>query len=64
MKVLQINSVCGFGSTGRIATDIADILITGGDDCKKDFTVGITAGASTPDDIIEEVKVRVEKILL
>ena len=27
------------------------------------FTVGITAGASTPDDIIEEVKVRVEKIL-
>ena len=30
----------------------------------KDFTVGITAGASTPDDIIEEVKVRVEKILL
>ena len=31
---------------------------------EKDFTVGITAGASTPDDIIEEVKVRVEKILL
>jgi 4-hydroxy-3-methylbut-2-enyl diphosphate reductase len=31
---------------------------------QKDFTVGITAGASTPDDIIEEVKVRVEKILL
>ena len=30
----------------------------------KDFTVGITAGASTPDDIIEEVKVRVEKTLL
>ena len=29
-----------------------------------DFTVGITAGASTPDDIIEEVKVRVEKLLL
>lgn len=27
------------------------------------FTVGITAGASTPDDIIEEVKVRIEKIL-
>lgn len=27
------------------------------------FTVGITAGASTPDDIIEEVKVRIEGIL-
>ena len=26
MKILQINSVCGVGSTGRIVTDIADIL--------------------------------------
>lgn len=26
MKVLQINSVCGYGSTGRIATDLYDIL--------------------------------------
>jgi len=26
MKVLQINSVCGYGSTGRIATDIHNIL--------------------------------------
>lgn len=30
MKVLQINSVCGLGSTGRIATDINNILITQG----------------------------------
>jgi putative colanic acid biosynthesis glycosyltransferase len=30
MKVLQINSVCGIGSTGRIATDIHDILIEQG----------------------------------
>ena len=28
-----------------------------------DFNVGITAGASTPDDIIEEVKVRIQEIL-
>ncbi len=34
-----------------------------GSDSTHDFTVGITAGASTPDDIIEEVKVRIEKIL-
>lgn len=27
MRVLQINSVCGIGSTGRIATDIHNILI-------------------------------------
>lgn len=30
MKVLQINSVCGVGSTGRIATDIHQILIEQG----------------------------------
>lgn len=30
MKVLQINSVCGVGSTGRIATDIHNILIEKG----------------------------------
>ncbi|MFJ7735131.1 glycosyltransferase [Lysinibacillus sp. NPDC097287] len=32
MKVLQINSVCGVGSTGRIATDIHHILIDQGHD--------------------------------
>ena len=30
MRVLQINSVCGIGSTGRIATDIHKILIENG----------------------------------
>lgn len=30
MKVLQINSVCGIGSTGRIATDIHNLLISKG----------------------------------
>lgn len=33
MKVLMINSVCGFGSTGKICTDIADALLKNGDDC-------------------------------
>ena len=28
------------------------------------FTVGITAGASTPDDILEEVKVRASEIII
>lgn len=32
MRVLQINSVCGLGSTGRIATDIHNILIEQGND--------------------------------
>ncbi|MCK9478951.1 MAG: glycosyltransferase [Firmicutes bacterium] len=34
MKVLQINSVSGIKSTGRICTDIADVLISKGHDCK------------------------------
>jgi putative colanic acid biosynthesis glycosyltransferase len=30
MKLLQINTVCGRGSTGRIATDIHKLLIEQG----------------------------------
>lgn len=33
MKVLQINSVCGYGSTGRIVTDIYESLKEQGHDC-------------------------------
>ena len=33
MKVLLINSVCGFGSTGRICTDLADLLQKEGHEC-------------------------------
>ena len=33
MKVLQINTVSGFGSTGRIATDIAQMLMDKGHEC-------------------------------
>lgn len=34
MKVLQINSVCGIRSTGRICTDIADMLRANADECR------------------------------
>lgn len=34
MKVLQINSVCGIRSTGRIVTDLAEILEAQGNECK------------------------------
>ena len=37
MRVLMINSVCGIRSTGRICTDIAEILKANGDDCKVAF---------------------------
>ena len=33
MKVLQINSVCGIRSTGRIASDICNYLIERGNEC-------------------------------
>ncbi|WP_106449760.1 glycosyltransferase [Trichococcus alkaliphilus] len=33
MRVLQINSVCGYGSTGRIATDLYDVLEEEGHEC-------------------------------
>ncbi|NLX92349.1 MAG: glycosyltransferase [Clostridiales bacterium] len=33
MKVLQINSVCGYGSTGRIAVEICESLEHNGHDC-------------------------------
>ena len=34
MKVLQINSVCGVGSTGKIAVDLYNVLKSQGHECK------------------------------
>ena len=34
MKILMINVCCGTGSTGRICTDLADMLIEQGHECK------------------------------
>lgn len=34
MKVLQINTVCGILSTGRICTDLAEVLVENGHECK------------------------------
>jgi len=34
MKVLEINSVCGIRSTGRICTDLADVLMADGHECR------------------------------
>ncbi len=33
MKVLQINSVCGYGSTGKIAYDLCKVLESNGHEC-------------------------------
>ncbi len=40
MKVLMINEVCGVTSTGRICTDIADILTQQGHTCKIAYGYG------------------------
>lgn len=53
MKVLQINSVCGFGSTGRIATDIADLLMQQGHECR------IAYGRGTVPDQYQSIAVRI-----
>lgn len=34
MKILQINSICGIRSTGRICADIAEFLTAQGNECK------------------------------
>lgn len=41
MKVLQINSVCGIGSTGRIATDIHKLLLEHGHESVIAYEFGV-----------------------
>lgn len=47
MKALQINSVCGIGSTGRIATDIHEILIKQGHESYIAFGRGLPKKCDT-----------------
>ena len=51
MKILQINSVCGVGSTGRIATDLYKVLEDQGHECK------IAYGRGTAPEGIDSIKV-------
>ena len=53
MKILQINSVCGHGSTGRIATDLADVLREQGHDCR------IAYGRGTVPEEYRDIAVRI-----
>ncbi len=54
MKVLQINSVCGFGSTGRIATDLYKVLEEQGHECV------IAYGRGTAPEGIKSIKIGTE----
>ena len=40
MKIFQINTVCGSGSAGRIAVDLAHMLEEHGDECCIAFSRG------------------------
>lgn len=51
MKVLQINSVCGIGSTGRIATDLYKVLEEQNHECK------IAYGRGTAPQNIDSIKI-------
>lgn len=51
MKVLQINSVCGVGSTGRIATDLYKVLEEEGHECL------IAYGRGTAPEGIKSIKI-------
>ena len=51
MKVLQINSVCGVGSTGRIATDLYKVLEEQGHECV------IAYGRGTSPEGIKTIKI-------
>lgn len=53
MKVLMINSVCGIRSTGRICTDLADVLETQG------FEVKIAYGRETVPQKYQKYAVRI-----
>ena len=53
MRVLMINIVCGIRSTGRICTDIADLLIAQGHECK------IAYGRETVPDNYKDIAVRI-----
>lgn len=44
MRIFLVNSVCGTGSTGRIVTDIANILIEEGDEIKIAYGIGKASG--------------------
>lgn len=56
MKVLQINSVCGIGSTGRIATDIHRQLLKDGHESY------IAYGRDTPKNISAEYTIKIGSI--
>lgn len=53
MKVLEINSVCGIRSTGRICTDLAEVLQMAGHECR------VAYGRETVPEKYREIAIRI-----
>ncbi len=51
MRILQINSLCGTGSTGKIAVDLYNVLKDNGHECKIAYGRGEARGISLEDTI-------------
>lgn len=51
MKILEINSVCGIGSTGRIATDLYHVAKARGHECKIAYGRGVARNVPVEDTI-------------
>lgn len=58
MKVLMINSVCGIRSTGRICTDLAEVLVENG------YEVKIAYGRETVPENIRSMPLGSVRILI
>ena len=54
MKIVQINSVCGVGSTGRICTGIAEVARSNGHECI------IAYGRSNAPEKYKDISYRIE----
>lgn len=63
MKILQINSTCGFGSTGRIAVDILNTVTKNGGEGLICYGRGVAASGVTSYKIGSETLVKIHGVL-
>ena len=63
MKIFQINSVCGYGSTGKIAVDLYNAIVAAGGKCRIAFGRGTAPSGIDCVKITSELDVRLHGIL-
>ena len=62
MKIFQINSVCGYGSTGKIAVDLYNAIVDAGGKCRIAYGRGTAPGGIDSVKITSELDVRLHGI--